>query len=78
MPFCVSWTIADPVEGTAASSQEQEKQLHPRNMRQVDSSAMAALKGSVSSGQFDLNNLFGCNLFSFVNHCLQMWSEPGT
>lgn len=33
MPFCVSWMGADPVEGAAASSQEQEQQLHPWSIR---------------------------------------------
>lgn len=50
MPFCVSWMGADAVEGAAASSQEQELQLHPWSIQHVDCSAVAVLKESVSSG----------------------------
>lgn len=65
MPFSVSWMGADPVEGAAASSQEQEQQLHPWSIRHVGYGAIAVLKGSVSSGWFDLTNLFGCRASIF-------------
>lgn len=65
MPFSVSWMSADPVEGAAASSQEQEQQLHPWSIRHVDCGAVAVLKGSVSSEWFDLTNLFGCRASIF-------------
>lgn len=65
MPFCVSWMGADLVVGAAASNQEQEQQLHPWRIQRVDCSAVAVLKGSVSSGWFDLTHLFGCRASIF-------------